>query len=328
MFAREFFAHGHLDIERLLPLFDSTDIDRRYICHPIDWFTSPKSFREKNDDYIRWSLELGSQVILQALERAGLKPSDVDYLIFVSTTGLATPSMDARLIGKLGMGEHTRRTPIWGLGCAGGVAGLSHAHHHALGHPDSITVVVAVELCSLTFHFGDKSKSNLVATALFGDGAAAVVVAGDATGHTGLEIVDTESTLWPDSTDVMGWDFESEGMQVVFSRDIPSIVLRESKRNISEFLGRRSLSVNQMQFFVAHPGGAKVIAAYEEALTLPPDAMQGARDVLRDFGNMSSASMLFVLDRFLRNGQNLPGSYGLATALGPGFSSELVLLRS
>lgn len=327
-FAREFFADSELDVERLLPLFDNAGIDRRYLCNPLTWFNTPKSFREKNDDYIRWSLELGSQVTLEALKRAGLKPSDVDYLIFVSTTGLATPSMDARLIGHLGMSEHTRRTPIWGLGCAGGVAGLSHAHHYAVGHRDSITVVVAVELCSLTFHFGDKSKSNLVATALFGDGAAAVVVAGDDVGKSGLEIIDTESTLWPDSTDVMGWDFEAEGMQVVFSRDIPSIVLRESKKNISGFLSRHALTVDQVDFFVAHPGGAKVIAAYEEALTLKSDAMQGARDVLRDYGNMSSASMLFVLDRFLSNGKPKAGSFGLATALGPGFSSELVLLRS
>ena len=326
-FARGFFAPGFADIERLMPLFDHAEIDKRHLCHPTEWFTSPKSFREKNDDYIRWSLELGSQAISTALERAGLKPDAVDYLIFVSTTGLATPSMDARLIGRLGLGAHTRRTPIWGLGCAGGVAGLSHAHHFALAHPDSITVLVAVELCSLTFHFGDRSKSNLVASALFGDGAAAVVVAGSGVRREGLEIVDTESTLWPDSLDVMGWDFESEGMQVVFSKDIPSLVLRESKKNISEFLARHSLSLNQMQFFVAHPGGAKVIAAYEEALSLGPSAMQGARDILAEYGNMSSASMLFVLERFLENGRVEPGTWGLATALGPGFSSELVLLK-
>lgn len=327
-FARDFFAAGHSDIDRLLPLFDHAEIDHRYLCNPLEWFSSPKSFREKNDAYIHWSLELGSQAIEGALNRAGLNPSDVDYLIFVSTTGLATPSMDARLIGKLGMGEHTRRTPIWGLGCAGGVSGLSHAHHYALAHPDSITVMVAVELCSLTFHFGDRSKSNLVASALFGDGAAAAVVAGDSAKRAGLEVVDTESTLWPGSTDVMGWDFEAEGMQVVFSRDIPGIVLREAKKNITDFLARHGLTLEQLRFFVAHPGGAKVIAAYEEALSLGPSAMQGARDVLRDFGNMSSASMLFVLERFLGNGRAEAGSWGLATALGPGFSSELVLLKN
>jgi len=326
-FAKAFFASGHADIDRLLPVFDSADIDRRYICNPLDWFTSPKSFREKNDDYIHWSVELGSQAATRALDRAGLKPADVSYLIFVSTTGLATPSIDARLIGHMGMGEHTRRTPIWGLGCAGGVAGLSHAHHHALGHPESITLLVAVELCSLTFHFGDKSKSNLVASALFGDGAAAAVVGGNQVEGDGLEIIDTESTLWPGSTGVMGWDFEADGMQVVFSKDIPSIVLRESKRNITDFLARQELTLDQIGFFVAHPGGAKVIAAYEEALSLGPGAMQGARDVLREYGNMSSASMLFVLDRLLAENQLRPGERGLATALGPGFSSELVLLE-
>jgi len=215
-FARGFFASGFDDIDRLLPLFDHAGIEKRHLCNPLAWFTSPKTFREKNDAYISWSLELGSQAITLALERAGLSPRDVDYLIFVSTTGLATPSIDARLIGKLGMGANTRRTPIWGLGCAGGVAGLSHAHHYALAHPESITVLVAVELCSLTFHFGDRSKSNLVASALFGDGAAAAVVGGAQIDLPGLRMVDTMSTLWPDSINVMGWDFEAEGMQVVF----------------------------------------------------------------------------------------------------------------
>jgi alkylresorcinol/alkylpyrone synthase len=327
-FARRFFAPRFGDIERLLELFDHAQIDKRHICNPVEWFASPKSFREKNDEYIRWSLELGSEAVAAALSHAGLLPGDVDYLIFVSTTGLATPSIDARLIGRLGLGAHTRRTPIWGLGCAGGVSGLSHAHHYALAHPHSVTVMVAVELCSLTFHFGDRSKSNLVACALFGDGAAAVVVSGEEASKQGLSIVDTQSTLWPDSVDVMGWDFESEGMQVVFSRDIPAIVLKESKRNVSEFLAKHELALERLSFFVAHPGGAKVIAAYEQALSLGPGVMRGARDVLRDYGNMSSASMLFVLERMLGNGAPESDQWGLATALGPGFSSELVLLRS
>jgi alkylresorcinol/alkylpyrone synthase len=327
-FAGELFRKNFEDIDRLLVLFDHTEIQTRYICNPLEWFATPKSFRDKNDDYIRWSLELGSQAISTCLARANLKAADVDYLIFVSTTGLATPSLDARLIGKLSMGPHTRRTPIWGLGCAGGVSGLAHAHHYALAHPESVTVMVAVELCSLTFHFGDRSKSNLVASSLFGDGAAAVAVAGDGVGGKGLEIIDTESTLWPDSIDVMGWDFEAEGMQVVFSRDIPGIVLKESRKNISDFLDRHVLSVEDIEFFVAHPGGAKVIAAYEQALSLQPNAMQQAREILRDYGNMSSASMLFVLDRHLANGGVAAKQWGLATALGPGFSSELVLLRS
>jgi alkylresorcinol/alkylpyrone synthase len=228
-FARGFFGADFKDLDRLLALFDHTLIDRRHICQPIDWFSAPKSFREKNDAYIEWSLKLGEEAISLALKRAHLDVSDVDYLIFVSTTGLATPSMDARIIGHMGMSAHTRRTPIWGLGCAGGVAGVSHAFHHALGHPESVTVVVALELCSLTFHFGDKTKSNLVATALFADGAAAAVVTGDEVDVNGLTMVDTKSTLWPDSLDVMGWDFESEGMQVVFSRDIPGIGYRHGK---------------------------------------------------------------------------------------------------
>jgi alkylresorcinol/alkylpyrone synthase len=312
----------------LLALFDHTLIDRRHICQPIDWFSAPKSFREKNDAYIEWSLKLGEEAISLALKRAHLDVSDVDYLIFVSTTGLATPSMDARIIGHMGMSAHTRRTPIWGLGCAGGVAGVSHAFHHALGHPESVTVVVALELCSLTFHFGDKTKSNLVATALFADGAAAAVVTGDEVDVNGLTMVDTKSTLWPDSLDVMGWDFESEGMQVVFSRDIPGIVMAKSRENITTFLHQHQLDLDDVGDLIAHPGGTKVIEAYEQALSLSSGAMADTRTVLRNFGNMSSASVLFVLDRFLARSDRAPGSYSLMTALGPGFSSEHILLRT
>jgi alkylresorcinol/alkylpyrone synthase len=327
-FARSFFGENFKDLDRLLALFDHTLIDKRHICQPVEWFASPKSFREKNDAYIEWSLKLGEEAISLALERAGLAVSDVDYLIFVSTTGLATPSMDARIIGHMGMNAHTRRTPIWGLGCAGGVAGVSHAYHHALGHPKSVTVVVALELCSLTFHFGDKSKSNLVATALFADGAAAVVVTGDDVGAVGQTIVDTKSTLWPDSLDVMGWDFESEGMQVVFSRDIPGIVMAKSRDNITTFLHQHGLDLSDVGHLIAHPGGTKVIEAYEQALSLTNGAMTDTRVVLRDYGNMSSASVLFVLDRFLSRPHQDSGKYGLMTALGPGFSSEHVLLGS
>jgi alkylresorcinol/alkylpyrone synthase len=326
-FAANFFGAEYPDIERLLGLFDHTEIETRYICQPPEWYTQARSFVEKNEAYIDWSLKLGSEAIANCLDRARVRPEQIDQLIFVSTTGLATPSMDARLIGHLGFGAHTRRTPIWGLGCAGGVAGVAHAHHHLLGQPGALALVVSVELCSLTFHFGDKSKSNLVATALFGDGAAAVLLAGGETDLSGTEIVDTRTTLWPDSLDVMGWNFETEGMQVVFSRAIPSIVHELGADNLRQFVADNGLSLTDVDRLITHPGGAKVIQAYEEALALTNGKLAGARAVLRDYGNMSSASVLFVLQHELQKKKPPANAWGLMSALGPGFSSELALLR-
>jgi alkylresorcinol/alkylpyrone synthase len=326
-FAHRFFAGAQRDIERLLSVFDHAAIDTRRTCMPVDWFLRPHEFEEKNAAYLDWAMKLSTEAIGACLDRAGASPADIDYLIFVSTTGLATPSLDARLIGHLGMSPNTRRTPVWGLGCAGGAAGIAHAFHYALGHPESRTLVVTVELCSLTFHFGDKSRSNLVATALFGDGAAAVLVAGDWVGSEGSAIIDTRSTLWPDSLDVMGWNFQNEGMQVVFAQTIPSIVKRLARDNIEAFLGAHGLTLTDVDYLIAHPGGAKVIAAYEDALQLSNGKMDVARAVLREYGNMSSASVLFVLERYLDNGATGPGTHGLLTALGPGFCSEHVLLR-
>jgi alkylresorcinol/alkylpyrone synthase len=326
-FAQRFFGRRFSDIEKRLELFEHTQIEKRHICVPVEWFDEPRSFVEKNATYIHEAQRLGEDAIHACLDGTGFTPQDIDYLVFVSTTGLATPSIDARLIGRMGMRPDTRRTPIWGLGCAGGVAGLAHAYHHALGHPNSRTLVLAVELCSLTFHFGDQSKSNLVATALFGDGAAAVLVTGDEVDANGAEIVDSRSTLFPDSLDVMGWNFESEGMQVVFSRAIPGIVLREAEQNIGDFLASHDLSIRDVEHLITHPGGVKVMEAYEQALSLTNGKLDTAREILRDYGNMSSASVLFVLERYLQTRSPGAGSWGLMTALGPGFSSEQVLLR-
>jgi alkylresorcinol/alkylpyrone synthase len=326
-FAAGFFGSTYPDIERLLGLFDHTEIETRHICNPPEWYTRPRTFVEKNRAYIDWALRLGADAIETCLKKVQVRPEQIDCLIFVSTTGLATPSMDARLIGHLGFGVHTRRTPIWGLGCAGGVAGVAHAHHHLLGHPESLALVVSVELCSLTFNFGDKSKSNLVATALFGDGAAAVLIAGEDSHLPGPEIVDTRTTLWPDSLGVMGWNFETEGMQVVFSRAIPSIVHELGADNLREFVADNGLTLADVDRLITHPGGAKVIQAYEEALTLTNSKLDGARTILRNYGNMSSASVLFVLEHELRKRKPPENAWGLMSALGPGFSSELALLR-
>ncbi len=328
-FALTHFRDSGLDLERLATVFDHAGIDTRYSCMPPEWFGNGRDFGESNAVYIDWATRLGEQVARHCLAQAELTPGDLDHIIFVSTTGLATPSIDARLANVLGLRSDIRRTPLWGLGCAGGASGLAHAYRAALADPTARVLLVAVELCSLTFKSDDYSKSNFVATALFADGAAGVLVAGDEAtiDSDGPAITAASSTTWPDSLDVMGWNFDSVGMQVVFSRSIPKLVRDKARTNIEDFLNNNALTFDDLAAFIVHPGGPKVMEAYQEALPLPAAYFDGARAVLRDYGNMSSPTVLFVLDRCLRADTPNPGANALVTALGPGFSAENVLLQ-
>ncbi len=259
---------------------------------------------------------------------------------------MAAPSPDAMLINRLGMGPHARRTPIWGLGCAGGVAGLARAYEYTRAFPDQRVLLLAVELCSVTFQWNDHSKRNLIAASLFADGAAAVLVEGDAAGGWGMgdggwgnpgpnpqppspisQILGTQSTLWPDTLDIMGWDMVDTGMQVVFSSRIPHIVQTLMHENVAEFLAPFGLGLDDIDHWILHPGGAKVIDAYQAALAIDPERLGHTRAVLRNCGNMSSTTVFFVLDAFLKAGQPGPGEYGVLAVLGPGFSCELALIR-
>ncbi len=321
------FAAGFPDVERLLPVFEHAGIEGRDLCRPPEWLVTPRSFEEKNAAYVECAQQLSLAAAERCLARAGVQASEIGHLIFVSTTGLATPSLDPRLIPRLGLSAHARRTPVFGLGCAGGTAGLAHAERSARAEPGGLVLLVAFEATSLTFLHGDFSKSNLVATALFGDGAAAVLVAGDDAPGSGPRIVGSRSTLFSDSLDVMGWNFLDEGMQVVFSRAIPGIVRRQSRADVTSFLAEHGLDLEDVACWVVHPGGLRVIESYEEALDLPAEALHETRAVLRDHGNMSSATVLYVLERFLAGGRPREGEYAFLTSLGPGFSSEHVLLR-
>jgi alkylresorcinol/alkylpyrone synthase len=273
------------------------------------------------------STDLSVEATQKLLESTGTEPDEIDYIIYVNTTGLATPSIDARLINKLKLRSDIRRTPIWGLGCAGGAAGLSHAHHHLLGHPKQKVLLVACELCGLTFMRDDYSKSNLVATALFGEGAAAVLVAGDETESDGIEIAATNSRFFPDSLDVMGWNILDEGLQVVFARRIPQIIEKHACADLTSFLHQNNLDWSDIQQFIFHPGGMKVIDAYRKALNLSNGSLSLSAEVLRKYGNMSSVTVLFVLKEYLSQGKDGNDGFGLMTALGPGFSSESLLLK-
>lgn len=338
------------DWERLLPVFDHGGIETRRLCMPLDWYVEEHSFGERNDRYLEHGESLAAAAITAALARAALGPRDVDHIVFVSSTGIATPSLDATLANRLGFRSDVRRTPIWGLGCAGGAAGLARAREFAVASPGSRVLLVALELCSLAFQRRERSKRNLVAASLFGDGAAAGIVAASAVPHdsrrangngagrgagdqahdpdTGLAIEASASTLWPDTLDVMGWSVDGDGLHVIFSRDIPSIVRRWVRESVEGFLASRHLTLGEIDHVVSHPGGMKVLEAYQEALGLPAAAFRHARDVLRERGNMSSPTCLFVLERFLEARAIAPGETAILTALGPGFSAEYLLLRA
>jgi alkylresorcinol/alkylpyrone synthase len=313
---------------RLLQVFEHAGIATRHVCMPLDWYERDHDFAEKNACYLEHAVRLAGEAACAALRQAGLGAAEVDHLVFISSTGIATPSVDARLANLLGCRPEVRRTPIWGLGCAGGAGGLARAREFAIAAPGSRVLLVALELCSLTFQRHDLSTRNLVAASLFADGAAAALVTTrNGAQAPGLELVGSSSTLWPDTLDVMGWDVDGEGLHVIFSRDIPTLVRERLRASLEGFLAGQGLAVESLGHLVAHPGGAKVLRALEEALALGPEALRHAREVLRACGNMSAPTCLFVLERFLVAGAIRPGEYALLTALGPGFTAEHVLMR-
>jgi len=319
---------------RLMAVFDSAGIERRHFCMPLEWYAEPRGFAESNARYVEHATVLAARAAQSALEGAGLSPADVDHFIFVSTTGLSTPSIEARLMNLLPFRANLRRVPMWGLGCAGGAAGLALARTLALGAPESRVLLVALELCSLTFQRADLDRRNLVAASLFADGAAAAVIRGPQAKpapqalHPALEIVAAQNTLWPETLDVMGWEIDASGLHVVFSRDIPTIVRDRVRPHVESFLAAQGLDCSRLDHLLAHPGGPRVIAALGEALELPPARLERSRQVLADCGNMSSPTCLFVIERAWKGGDLRPGHHALVSALGPGFASELVLLRA
>jgi alkylresorcinol/alkylpyrone synthase len=315
-------------IERMASVFDHAAIEQRHFVVPPAWFANTeRSLQERNDLYLSEAVALSEQAVQRALVAAGVTAQQVDNLIVVSSTGIATPSLDARLINVMNMRGNIRRTPIWGLGCAGGVTGLARAAELARAYPGSTTVIVAVETCSLTFQFGDTSKKNFIATALFADGAAAVVVTGDDLRTDGPEILDSQSTLWPDSLRVMGWDVVDTGFEVLFGVEIPRYIADLFRPEVDCFLGKHGLTIDQIDHLVFHPGGAKVLESYAQCLNVLNGHLEPSREILRRYGNMSSPTVLFVLDYILSYRHPQRGEFGLAAALGPGFSAEQVLLR-
>ncbi len=331
-FAHAMFGEALPDVDRLVGVFDNSAIERRHFCVPLDWFAQSKTFEEKNDLYIANAIALSEEAIARCLADASLGCADVDYLLFVSTTGISTPSIDAQLIQRLPFRRTVKRLPIWGLGCAGGAASLSRAMEIARAVPSARVLIVVTELCGLTFIRNDLSKSALIAASLFADGSAAILVTGDdvAVPAGKPRLLASQTNTLDDSLDVMGWDIGEQGFRVMISRDIPTIVRTFMRESIETFLAANDLSTEDVTHYIAHPGGAKVLHAYQESLGLPPGALANTEHVLRTCGNMSAVSVLFVLERFMQQHierGRTDEAYGLLCALGPGFSAEQVLLR-
>jgi len=344
-FARRMFGRHHADIERLLPVFDHAGVEQRNFCVRADWFDESHSFGERNDLYVEHALALSLAAARSALADAAVEAADVGTVLFVSTTGMATPSLDARIALALGCPADVRRDATFGHGCAGGVGGLARAGAHARSDTGRCVLLVATELCGLTFQGDDWSKANFVSTSLFADGAAAVVVRADADTDTaggpsrpGPTIVAERSVLWPHTEDVMGFEFTDRGLEVVLSRSVPKMVRDHFAASVDAVCERAGVTVSDLDHFVLHPGGAKVLDAFEQVLPIEPRQLCWSREVLRRHGNMSAPTALFVLRRAMDAaaagtsgtsvaGAPVAGDLALLSAMGPGFAAEHVVLR-
>jgi alkylresorcinol/alkylpyrone synthase len=317
------FSARYADFERLAKVFESSGILRRYAVRPLDWYFEKLGWPERSAAYLDGGLELFIDAAAKALGAAGLRADQVDAVVTVSSTGIATPSLEARAAARLGFRADIERVPVFGLGCAGGVSGLSIAARLAQARPGSVVLMVAIELCTLAFRLDELTKANIVATALFGDGAGACVLrSGAATGIAEVEM--SGQHMWPDTLDIMGWSVDPQGFGVIFDRAIPPFAEERMAPAVSGILERGGLSLADIDRFACHPGGTKVVEALERALNLDEGSLDIERAILADYGNMSAPTALFVLERLIRSG--LPPRT-LLTAMGPGFTASCVSLR-
>jgi len=326
--AKELFITSFPQVERMMSAFDNTEIITRNFCKPLSYYSSLHSFEEQNAEYIRISLEYSVNAIEDCLIKAQLDKNDITDIIFVSTTGLSTPSLDALIINKMRLNQHINRMAIFGLGCGGGVSGFSKASTLAIANPDAVVLLVAVELCSLTFLRNDFSKSNFIGSSLFADGVAACIITGDnRVNKTSNKItfLASQSKIYYDSLDVMGWEFMDKGFKVLFSSDIPTIIATNVYNDVTMFLESHHLKLSDIKNFIFHPGGKKILTAYENALPVQGDFLKNTREVMNENGNMSSATILYVMERFFSTG--FENGLGLMVSMGPGFSCEMALLQ-
>ncbi|MEV0778934.1 type III polyketide synthase [Streptomyces sp. NPDC050433] len=310
-----------------------TRVRSRHMALPLDDYVKIDGFGAANDVFVEVAGDLGAEAVRGALRTAGLRPEDVDLLLFTSVTGIAAPSVDARLVGRLGLRPDVKRLPSFGLGCVAGAAGVARLHDYLRGWPEQVAVLLSVELCSLTFQRDDASTANLVATGLFGDGAAAVVAVGEhfpgtaALPVAGPSVVATRSRMYPDTGHVLGWSVTGSGFRIVLDPAVPDIVRRFLADDVRAFLAENGLTPEEITAWVCHPGGPKVLEAVSEVLDLPDGTLDITWRSLSEVGNLSSSSVLHILRDTVARRPPEPGSPGLMIAMGPGFCCELVLLR-
>jgi alkylresorcinol/alkylpyrone synthase len=316
-------AHAESRRAVLERVHGNSGIDTRYTALPLENYRNLGSFRETNETFIRVATDLTGRALSTALERVGLGPADVDFILFTSVTGISAPSVDGLLIARLGLRSNVKRLPSYGLGCVAGAAGIARVHDYLAGHPDEVGVVLAVELCSLTLQSGDETMANFVATGLFGDGAAAVVMVGDNRAEPGPRVVDTRSEVYPDSEGVIGFNVGDTGFEIVLTAEVSELISSNFPGNVARFLADNGLTQDDVDTWFAHPGGPRILEAFADSLRLPDDALALSYASLARVGNLSSASVLHVLASGF---EQPPGTVGLLFAVGPGVSAEFVLL--
>ncbi|SDT60172.1 type III polyketide synthase [Bradyrhizobium canariense] len=320
--AWEVFGPRLPEFETLSSIFTNTGIVKRYGVKPFDWYLQPRGWPERTKAFLEGAEALFVDAANKALANAQLSAANIDTIVTISSTGIATPSLEARVAGRMGFRSDVTRVPVFGLGCAGGISGLSIAARLAQARPGSNVLLVAVELCSLALRLDELTKANIVATSLFGDGAAAVILRAGDGGETQIE--NSGEHLWPNTLGIMGWNVDPEGFGVIFQRTIPNFVTAHLKPAVVQILANMQLSMADIDRFICHPGGARVISALETALALDQGTLDHERQIIADYGNMSAPTVLFVLERARNAG--LP-SRSLLTALGPGFTVSCVTLR-
>jgi alkylresorcinol/alkylpyrone synthase len=326
---------GKLDKPDVLErLHQRVNVDGRHLAYPIEEYASIETWGDANDRWIKAAVDLGQRSVSEALKRAGRKKEEIGAMITVSVTGIAAPSLDAKLSNAMDLPLGMRRTPIFGLGCVAGAAGIGQAADYVRAYPDRIAVLLSVELCSLTWQRMDLSVANMIASGLFADGSAAVVVAGDnvpADGPEidarGPEILDYRASFYRNTEELMGWDISEEGFQIVLSPEVPNAIYKNFPNDIDSFLADHGMKRSDIGTWIMHTGGPKVLEACAGSLGLPREAFARSWECLRQKGNMSSASVLVVLEDFMTNRRPPKGSYSILAAAGPGFCSEVVLLR-
>jgi len=317
------------DSARFQRVHRSVGVRGRHLALPMEEYRGLDSFEKSNDKWIERAAELGEEAVRSALAQARLSPADIDHIFFTTVTGIASPSIDAKLVNRLAMRDDIKRTPIFGLGCVGGAAGIARAADYLRGFPDQTALLVSVELCSLTLQLKDQSIANVIASGLFADGAAAAIVSGGARddGPHWPKIVASKSMFFHDTEQMMGWHVGENGFEIVLSAGVPDLVRNRLRNGADLFLEEQNLSRRDIKHWVAHTGGPKVLLAIEEALEIPRCSLERSWKSLASIGNLSSASVLFVAADFLESNVARPGDYGVMLSMGPGFCGELVLLQ-